>query len=160
MDIAIEWQEPVQLTKSKKLIVDASELPEEITNDPGVYYFSRRHGPDYTPFYIGETLTIRNRLKSHLNSVAIVDVLRGQSSEDDRIRQGSRYFHYGYFIGKPRQDAKACLQIVQKIMIRQAVEYGVPILNKSLTKIKTHEIEFGGNLDGRGWFNGSYSAEI
>ncbi|MCJ2117009.1 hypothetical protein MKK65_10580 [Methylobacterium sp. J-001] len=159
MDITIDWQPPVQLTKAKTLIIDADDLPEEIENIPGVYYFSRRHGPEYTPFYIGETLTIRSRLKSHLNSVSIVDVLRGVSKEDDRIRQGSRHFHYGYFVGKSRQDAKTCIQIVQKMMIRLAVENGTPILNKQLTKIKTHEISFEGSGDGRGWYEASYTMD-
>lgn len=159
MEITIDWQPPIQLTKAKNLIVDAGDLPEEIENAPGVYYFSRRHGPEFTPFYIGETLKLRSRLKTHLNTVSIVDVLRGASQEDDRIRQGSRYFHYGYFVGKPRQDPKTCIQIVQKMMIRLAVEYGTPILNKQLTKIKTHEILFDGSSDGRGWYAASHAVD-
>ena len=159
MEITIDWQQPIQLTSSKKLIVEADDLPEEIENIPGIYYFSRRHGPDYSPFYIGETLTMRNRLKSHLNNVKIVDVLRGASIEDDRIRQGSRYFHYGNFIGKQRQDAKTCLLIVQKLMIRWAVVNNIPLLNKNLTQLKTHDIYFEGSVDGRGRYDKVYSID-
>ena len=159
MEITIDWQPPIQLTKAKNLIVEADDLPDAIENTPGVYYFSRRHGPDYTPFYIGETLTLRSRLKTHLNSVSIVDVLRGASKEDDRIRQGARYFHYGYFVGRPRQDAKTCLQIVQRMMIRLAIDNGTPILNKQLTKIRTHEILFEGHGEGRGWYGSSHTVD-
>ena len=67
MDISIDWQVPVQLTRFKKIIVDENELPDAIKEWAGVYFFSRKHGSRYLPFYIGETLTLQKRLKGHLN---------------------------------------------------------------------------------------------
>ena len=43
MEITIDCQRPIQLTSSKKLIVAADDLSEEVENVPGVYYFSRKH---------------------------------------------------------------------------------------------------------------------
>ena len=63
MDITIEWQKPVQLTRHKKPLVDEDDLPNKIEDEPGVYFFSRRFGTKFEPFYIGETLKIRSRLK-------------------------------------------------------------------------------------------------
>jgi hypothetical protein len=75
VDIKIEWQQPIQLTKHKKPLVDEDDLPEKIAAKAGVYFFSRRFGVKFEPFYIGETLNIRSRLKSHLNSKKIAFVL-------------------------------------------------------------------------------------
>ncbi|MGO9400578.1 MAG: hypothetical protein ACLP19_22460 [Xanthobacteraceae bacterium] len=55
MDIQIEWQQPIQLTRHKKPLVDEDDLPEKIGEKPGVYFFSRRFGTKFEPFYIGET---------------------------------------------------------------------------------------------------------
>ncbi|KAA2236733.1 hypothetical protein [Salinarimonas soli] len=159
MEISIQWFEPVQLTERGRLLLSPDNVPDEIPDVAGVYYFSRRYGSTHTPFYIGETLNLRSRLRSHLNTVAIVDVLRGINVSDTQIRQGTRYFHYGALETKRNQDPKKCLSIVQKFMIRTAVEYGAPILNKNLTKIKIHNIHFAGNRHGRGWFDENASIE-
>jgi hypothetical protein len=39
MDISIDWQVPVQLTRFKKIIVDENELPDAIKDWAGVYFF-------------------------------------------------------------------------------------------------------------------------
>jgi hypothetical protein len=117
MDIEIQWQAPIELTKHWKIIVDENDLPEAIEDRAGVYFFSRKHGMKYLPFYIGETTTLRKRLKDHLNRTKLTDVLKGYA-EDSQIKQGQRYFHYGYFIAKPAQQAKKCIQIVQKHLVR------------------------------------------
>lgn len=147
MDISIEWQPPVQLTRFKKIIVDENDLPEAIEDTAGVYFFSRKHGRRYLPFYIGETLTFRQRLKGHLNWTKLADVLRGfdvGEDGDNRIKQGDRYFHYGYLITKKGQNKKKCLQIVQRYLVREAMAQGLPLLNEKLTAFKTDTLEFGG----------------
>jgi hypothetical protein len=101
------------------------------------------------PFYIGETLSVYNRLRDHLRNVDIVDVLRGNAA-DTEIRNGARYFHVGYLKGKfNKENTKKRLEIVQRYMIRAAMQANVPILNKNLTKISTHEIGFIGSPKGR-----------
>jgi hypothetical protein len=82
----------------KKIIVDESELPDEIEDYPGIYFFSRKFGETKLPFYVGGTLKLRSRLKSHLSSKKTADVLRGISADKD-IKNGTRYFHYGYLKG-------------------------------------------------------------
>ncbi len=150
MKITIVWQKPVQLTLNKKLLFDEYEIPSEIQQKPGIYYFSRDFGGKLLPFYIGETLGIRGRLSGHLKTVKIVDVLRGLAG-DSGIKNGRRYFHYGYLQGSPsKETAKKRLEIVQRMMIRQALEHDIPMLNTSLTKIPTHSIEFSGSKFGRG----------
>ena len=116
MDIDIEWQEPIQLTQFKKIIVDEKKLPEEIENSGGVYFFSRKYGDTYEPFYIGETGKLKTRLGQHLKSKQLADVLRGINDSGKIIKAGDRFFHFGYFIAKGGQDGGKCRKIVQKIL--------------------------------------------
>ena len=149
MQITIHWQMPVQLTLNKKIIVDENELPEEIEDYAGIYFFSRKFGETKLPFYIGETLTLRSRLKSHLSSKKIADVLRGIYA-DRYIKNGTRYFHYGYLKGNTSKSlTKKRLSIVQRYLIRMAIENDIPILNSNLTKVKTHSVVFSGGKETR-----------
>ena len=157
MKITIDWQTPIQLTQNQKLLFDENEIPEEIKSSPAVYYFSRSHGDRLIPFYIGETLSVRARLKSHLQTVKIVDVLFGRLG-DHQIKNGRRFFHYGYLTGNPsRETAKKRLIIVQRLMIQIAVEGEIAMLNKSLTKIPTHNIVFAGSAVGRGEYEKNHA---
>ncbi len=108
MEIKIEWQKPIQLTVNKRLIVDAEALPVEVAALPGVYFFARWFGATSVPFYIGQSLDIRIRLKQHLNTTKIYKALVGISGGDVDLGVGPRYFHFGYFKAKQGQQAKSC----------------------------------------------------
>lgn len=160
MQITIHWQKPIQLTKNRKVLVDRRELPDVLEEIPGVYFFARKHGSTVLPFYIGETLKIRGRLKDHLGRVEIVDVLRGESP-DKAIRNGNRYFHYGYLHGNAEKAMmKKRLLIAQKHLIRVALEHQIPILNSNLTKVKTHLLEFTGSAATRAIYDKFSTVEI
>jgi hypothetical protein len=159
MDIEIEWQNPVQLTKFKKVIVHENHLPETIEDRAGVYFFSRKFGRHYIPFYIGETGKIRARLKGHLNWAKLVDVLRGMRVGDKKIKQGDRYFHYGYLITKKKQNKKKCIQLVQKYLVREAVAQNTPLLNKKLVVFKTNSLNFNGSKKARGVYGKHVAVE-
>jgi hypothetical protein len=144
MNITIDWQIPLQLTRHKKIIIDAKSVSEWIDARPGVYMFTRKFGQNYVPFYIGETLSIQDRLKAHLKSAQIADVLRGLAGYTE-IKKGTRHFHFGYLRGNFQKDAtKKRLEIVQRYLIRTAIEQDIPILNSSLTKRPTHALVFNG----------------
>jgi hypothetical protein len=50
MNITIEWQEPIQLTKFGKIVIDENHLPESIRDKAGVYFFSRKFGKNIFHF--------------------------------------------------------------------------------------------------------------
>src|SRR5208282_619444 len=122
MKLQFDWQKPILLTKNKQLIVREDDF-ENIDNVPGVYYFARNFGANSAPFYIGETLTLRSRLTTHLRTVRIVDILRGMPVADaPTISNGPRSFHYAYLAGNPgKEGAKKRLSIAQRFMIRTAI---------------------------------------
>ncbi len=153
MEITIRWQKPIQLTKHKRIIVDEDDLPAGLRAEPGVYFFSRKFGTKRVPFYIGESQNVRARLKQHLATTKIADVLRSLSAEDDQIKIGVRFFHFGYLLARPGHKPSVCLKIVQKALIRQAVEQGHPILNTQLKKFRTHNLHFEGGKSARATYD-------
>jgi hypothetical protein len=156
MHIRIEWREPIQLTYHKKIIVTTKNLTENIESWPGVYFFSRKFGDAFEPFYIGETKSILGRLKSHLKNKDIAFALEGLG--DTPVKGGARYFHYGY-LDHNTNEPKKYLSIVQRYLIRQAISGGCNVLNKNLTTRKFHTIEFNGSAVGRAIFPASANIE-
>ena len=67
MKLHFDWQAPLTLAQNKRIVVTADDL-DRIEEVPGVYYFARSFGEISEPFYIGETLKLRTRLKNHLDT--------------------------------------------------------------------------------------------
>jgi hypothetical protein len=156
-----DWQPPLILTRHKKLIVTANDL-KRIENVPGVYYFARSQGANSEPFYIGETLTLRTRLKQHLETAKIADILRGMNvAGAPAISNGPRSFHFAYF--KPQKGplkVKKALTVAQEFMIREAIAMNLPLLNVKLTIIKTHSLTFSGQSVRRSIFKKENSVAL
>lgn len=144
MDLHFEWQTSLPLARNKQIIVTDDQL-DRIENVPGIYYFARSFGNKSEPFYIGETLTLRSRLKNHLDTRRIADILRGiRIAGAPAISNGPRSFHFAYFKAKKGQNTKKSLRLAQKFMIREAIAMNIPLLNSQLTIINTHSLTFSG----------------
>jgi hypothetical protein len=152
MQIEIVWQKPILLSKNRRIVVDLNDLPDRVPRKAGAYFFSRKYGNSFQPLYVGETSNIRGRLKNHLKNADIRDILRGIPLPGVPVKKGNKYFHFGFFRGKPGQVAERCLGLVQRYMIEQAIVQKSPLLNKQLTDIKTHTIVFSGPKRGRALF--------
>lgn len=159
MHIRINWQQPIQLTRHKKLLVDEDNLPDKIKDRAGAYFFSRRFGAKFEPFYIGETLHIRQRLKSHLKSKNISFILLDLDPKSE-IKGGVRYFHYGYIPTTSVQKAKTCVKIVQRYLIREAISKGLKLINKNLVTVHTHSLTFVGNKKSRAIYSATANVEV
>jgi hypothetical protein len=87
MKIEASWSQPLPLIKDKsgELIytLDLDDLPTE----PCVYVFGRKHGKAVVPMYIGETLSLRGRIKNHLRSVPLMRSI-------ERAPTGARFLIY------------------------------------------------------------------
>jgi hypothetical protein len=145
VNLQFSWQTPLMLARNKQIIIMDDNLAR-IEEQPGVYYFARNFGDKSEPFYIGETMNLRARLKNHLDNRRIADILRGMKVADaPTISNGPRSFHYAYFNAKKGQNTKKSLRIAQKFMISEAIAANIPLLNSQLTVIKTHSLKFVGN---------------
>jgi hypothetical protein len=149
LEIKIDWQKPIAIAMDNEPLYSENNMPDELVDAPGVYFFARWYGEKITPFYIGQSITLRERLRQHFQGKIMWAILEGRpvTVHGDRefdVGKGPRYFHYGYFRAKPGQQAKTCIDIVEKQKIRQAVLERLQILNRQGTTIETHTILFEG----------------
>jgi hypothetical protein len=152
MKISIDWQRPVQITHHKRLLFDKNNIPDSIGEKPGVYFFSRVHGDSIEPFYIGRSNNIRARLKVHLGTAKIREVLR-EVEEIKTVKKGFRYFSFGYLMpSKGSRDIDAVLVLAERYLIRKALTQGSVLINDHGTKFKTHDISFTGSKYERNLF--------
>jgi len=123
-------------SKSSKQIyeIDLTRLPE----GPAAYVFCRSYGPVVVPIYIGETKSLRERVKTHLNSVALM-------KEIETAPKGPRLFLYCKVRTNSVDRAKTQLKILEKALILHAQTEGHVLLNKRGTKLPTDSIAFVGN---------------
>jgi hypothetical protein len=145
MKIVIDWQKPVQITRHKRLLFDRNDVPASIEEEPGVYFFSRVHGDSVEPFYIGRSNNIRARLRVHLGSAKIREVLR-EVEEIKTVKKGTRCFNFGYLKpSKGSRDIDRVLAFTERYLIRKALANGLALINEHGTKFKTHDISFNGS---------------
>lgn len=138
MKIQAAWEDPVPLKKCKPggLIyeLDIEQLPK----GPAVYVFGRKHGTRVIPFYIGETLNLRGRIKGHLNSLPLMTALRNAPN-------GPRFLMHCSVKANAKAMAKKHIEVIEKSLILHAQSEGHVLFNKRGLKLPTHEIAFTGN---------------
>ncbi|MBY0412598.1 MAG: GIY-YIG nuclease family protein [Bdellovibrionales bacterium] len=138
MKIEASWSDPIILEKDKtgNLIytLNIFDLPVE----PGVYVFARRHGNKIVPIYIGETLSIRGRVKGHLNSLSLMRSIENSPN-------GGKFLIYCTVKSSSKERAKKHIKILEKALIIHAQSEGHELFNKQGTKLPTDSIHFTGN---------------
>jgi hypothetical protein len=138
MQIDASWSQPIALKRCKPggLIyeLDIDTLPAE----PGVYVFGRKHGENVVPIYIGETLSVRGRIKGHLNSLPLMRAV-------ENAPKGGRFLMYCTVRAGSREKAKKHVRVVEKALILHAQSEGHVLFNKKGTRLPTDEISFTGN---------------
>ena len=138
MQIEATWSQPISLTKCKPggLIyeLDLEQLPAV----PGVYVFGRKHGSKIVPIYIGETVSIRGRIKTHLNSLPLMRAIENAAN-------GARFLIFCTVSAGTEAKAKKHVKVVEKALILHAQSEGHVLFNQKGTKLPTDEISFTGN---------------
>lgn len=138
MQIEAAWSQPIDLKKCKPggLIyeLDLDVLPTE----PGVYVFCRTHSEKVSPIYIGETLNLRSRIKSHLDSLPLMRAIENAAT-------GKRFLIYCTVKAGSAAKAKKHVKVIEKALIIHAQGEGHILFNKKGTKLPTDEISFTGN---------------
>ncbi|WP_134940857.1 GIY-YIG nuclease family protein [Ralstonia solanacearum] len=103
-----------------------------------MYIFGRQHGETVAPIYIGETLSIRSRIKSHLNSLSLMRAIESAPN-------GKRFLIFCSLPTKSKEMAKKQIKIIERALILNAQAEGHVLFNKKGTKLPTDEIAFKGN---------------
>ena len=147
MNIKIEWQEPIQLTQYKNVLISA--LPKGIENLPGFIFFPQVWR-QIRAFLHWPNSHVEGTIKAHLGETKLDNVLREVDHAIIRIKAGERYFHFGYYKSTSTPKTKKCLKIVEKYLVRTALAEEFMLLNKQLTAFKTDHLTFSGNAKARG----------
>jgi hypothetical protein len=138
MQIKASWSKPIPLTKCKPggLIyeLDLEALPPE----PGVYVFARQYGDNVTPIYIGETISVRERVKGHLKSLPLMRAIENASN-------GNRFLIFCTVKAGSQNKAKKHIKVVERALIFHAQSEGHELFNKKGTKLPTDSITLSGN---------------
>lgn len=138
MKIEAIWSQPIQMKKDSKgkliYTVDLDSLPAS----PGVYVFGRKHGVTIAPIYIGETLSIKARVKNHLDSLPLMRAIEDASS-------GGRFLLYCTVRAGSLEKAKKHIKVIERALILHAQAEGHELFNKKGTKLPTDAISFTGN---------------
>lgn len=111
---------------------------EDLPPEPGVYVFGRKHGKTVAPIYIGETVSIRGRIKSHLNSLPLMRAI-------ENAPNGGRFLIYCTVKAGSKEKAKKHVKVLEKALILHAQSEGHALFNKKGTRLPTDTITFTGN---------------
>ena len=158
MDIEIVWRTPVDLEVAPRNVNQDYIIPQRaerrLPDAPGVYVFCRKFGSNYEPLYIGQADNLQDRIKQHLKiNVALMKALRDAKS-------GTRSILLGEIMTKRGQQVKRVLEIVEPVLIAEAVDHGFALVNRQLTSTKFHSIVSRGQTTARGPFSRSYSVPV
>ena len=138
MKIEGSWSQPIQLKKGPEggliYTLDIEKLPAV----PGVYVFARKHGASIVPIYIGQTLSVRGRIKNHLESLPLMRAVENSVG-------GGRFLIYCTVKAGSTEKAKKHIKIIERALILHAQSEGHEIYNKQGTKLQTDTISFVGN---------------
>lgn len=133
MKLHVEWARPVPLRPSRDGISYTVDLAR-VSDYPGVYIFGRRHGERFEALYVGKSMSIRRRVKGHLNSVRLMQHIR-------TAKTGKRVLLVGEYITKPGQRIDKCLALTERALIRNFLSEGHDLVNLQGTLIRRHELE-------------------
>lgn len=138
MKIELNWFEPIELGSSSTLRENIKNFDlKEIPDVSGIYIFYREYGETQTALYVGKSENIRSRMKSHFNSLKLIEGL-----ED--TPQGKKKLIFAEV--QTRAELGRALNQAEKGLIQHYIENGHPLLNQKLMADHFDEITSTGNV--------------
>jgi hypothetical protein len=132
MKIAVNWDVPVHLKKSK----DAARIYdldlEELPAGPGIYVFARSWGTEFEALYVGRSKSLRGRVKGHLNSLKLMSHIRD-------AKNGKRVLFTAKLAPRPGQKIDTLLALTERALIRHFLAEAHDLVNIKGVRISGHE---------------------
>ncbi|MEG0344688.1 MAG: GIY-YIG nuclease family protein [Acinetobacter sp.] len=124
MKIELNWLESIELGSSSTLRENIKNLDLKCIPDiAGVYIFYREYAGKQYALYVGKSENIRTRMKSHFNSLSLIEGL-------EKTPQGAKKLIFAEV--KTRSDLGRALNQAEKGLIQYYIAKGHPLLNKKL----------------------------
>lgn len=133
MKLHVEWSRPIPLRASRESVGYEVDF-EKVPRSAGVYIFGRQWGTGFEALYVGKSLNVRARIRSHLNSLSLMQHVR-------TAKTGKRILLVGEYVTKPGQRIETCIGLAERALIRHFLAEGHDLVNKQGTRIRRHELE-------------------
>ena len=144
MEVEIYWNQPVPLRSGRHSnLIYMADL-EAIPTNAGVYIFGRLSRGNLIPMYVGKALRLRGRIRNQFNNARL---MIGIANSPGR----RRVLLAGELVGKPGQELRSTLDLVERNLIEYATLDGYPLLNQQGTKPRTNTLSFSGARVARTW---------
>lgn len=134
MRLKVDWQRPIALRSGARegliCTLDLDALPRTA----GIYIFARRWGKSYEALYVGQSMRLRGRIKSHLNNLRLMRHLQ-------EAKSGRRVVITGQIRTRPGQQLSKSLSTLERAFLRHFLSEGHDLVNKQGVRIRRHEIE-------------------
>jgi len=137
MKIAVEWGLPLKLKDGRHENLIYTVALERLPAEPGVYVFGRRFGRSFEALYVGKANRIRNRIRTQLDHVKLMQHLKG-------AKLGDRVLFPGRVLTRPGQRVQKLLTLAERALIRHFLSEGHDLVNKLGTRIRRHELTSSG----------------
>lgn len=148
MEITVSWLEALPLRDgSRDNMIYRCDL-ETIPTTSGVYVFGRKYGDSIEPRYIGQATNLRGRIKQQLNAVKLMNGLKNS-------KIGQRIVVFAEISVRSEPSMARALDLVEKMLIEQAISRGHELINTHGTKLTADLISFEGHRDGKRMFSKS-----
>ncbi len=132
MEIAVDWDAPVHLIKSKDKARIYELNLEELPTGPGIYVFARRWGTEFEALYVGRSKSLRSRVKGHLNSLKLMSHIRD-------AKNGKRVIFTARLAPRPGQQIDKLLALTERALIRHFLAEAHDLVNIQGMRIRRHE---------------------
>jgi hypothetical protein len=106
---------------------------EKVPSVRGIYVFGRRFGGSFEALYVGQATNIRDRVKSQLNNLRLMQHLKN-------AKAGKRVLLTGRLKGQRGRSRGKALDLVERAFIRHFLSEGAELVNRQGVKIKRHEV--------------------
>ena len=123
MKIELNWLEPIELGSSSTLRENIKNLDlKPIPDIAGIYVFYREYGGKQYALYVGKSENIRTRMKSHFNSLSLIEGL-------ENTPQGAKKLIFAEV--KTRSDLGRALNQAEKGLIQHYIDKGHPLAKQA-----------------------------
>lgn len=137
MQLSVEWARPIRLEDAEDDRMLFTFDPWKVPAKAGLYIFGRMFGSSFEALYVGKADNLQQRTFQQLNNLKLMMHI-------SNAKAGKKVVVVGTFKATQGQQARKCLPILEKALIRHFLSEGNDLSNIQGTRLNRHEITSSG----------------
>lgn len=133
MKLQVDWETPVRMRLDPRHSPLYKVALDHLPVRPGVYVLGRQWGDNFEALYVGKARNIRQRMKTQLNNLRLMQHVR-------EAKAGNRVVVAGVLVTHQGQQVDRCLPILERTLIRHFLSDGHDLVNIQGTRLRQHEV--------------------